>query len=88
MPPEVFPAVLPCPLFLSAVTAIDRVTAAVAMAELTPAGLLVALLFFLVLTMRDIQLGGSSADLMPDSEPGRATKASLYTGPVLRFQYW
>lgn len=58
------------------------------MAELTPAGLLVALLFFLILTMRDIQLGGSSADLMPDSEPGRATKASLYTGPVLRFQYW
>lgn len=81
MPPEVFPAVLPCPVFQPAVTA-------AAMAELTPAGLLVALLFFLILTMRDIQLGGSSADLMPDSEPGRATKASLYTGPVLRFQYW
>lgn len=57
------------------------------MAELTPAGLLVALLLFLILTMRDIQLGGSSADPQPDSEPGSAAKASLYTGPVLRFQY-
>lgn len=81
MPPEVFPAVLPSPLFQCSVTA-------AAMAELTPAGLLVALLFFLILTMRDIQLGGSSADLTPDSEPEGASKASLYTGPVLRFQYW
>lgn len=58
------------------------------MAELTPAGLLVALLFFVLLTMRDIQLGGSSANVTPDSEPARATKAPVYTGPVLRFQYW
>lgn len=66
---------------------------AAAMAEFGRTGLLAALLFFVALTVRDIQLSrsdrrGSSADVLPGSEPGRAAKYSLKTGPVLRFQYW
>lgn len=69
------------------------------MAEYSQAGLLAALLLFTALTVRDIYLGrsggqqpaerrGFSQDTLPDSEPGRPAKSSLYTGPVLKFQYW
>uniref|UniRef100_A0A3Q1GF94 Selenoprotein T n=1 Tax=Acanthochromis polyacanthus TaxID=80966 RepID=A0A3Q1GF94_9TELE len=71
------------------------------MAEYSQAGLLAALLLFTALTVRDVYLGrssphrgqqpterpGHSPDTVPDTEPGRPAKASLYSGPVLRFQY-
>lgn len=59
------------------------------MAEYSQAGLLAALLLFTALTVRDLYLGrpGLSPDNLPDTEPGKPAKSSLYTGPVLRFQY-
>ncbi|GLD68803.1 selenoprotein T2-like protein [Lates japonicus] len=68
------------------------------MAEYSQTGLLAALLVFTALTARDVYLGRSSLqrghppadspELSPaDTEPGKPTKSSLYTGPVLRFQY-
>ncbi|TKS65035.1 Selenoprotein T2 [Collichthys lucidus] len=73
------------------------------MAEYSQVGLLAALLLFTALTVRDVYLGRSSphrgqqpADgpslspdtVLPDTEPGKPAKSSLYTGPVLKFQYW
>lgn len=72
------------------------------MAEYSQAGLLAALLLFTALTVRDVYLGrsspqrghqaadgpGSSPDTLPDTEPGKPAKSSLYSGPVLKFQYW
>lgn len=72
------------------------------MAEYSQAGLLAALLLFTALTVRDVYLGrsspqrgqqsadspGLSPDNLPDTEPGKPAKASMYTGPVLKFQYW
>lgn len=68
------------------------------MAEYTQAGLLAALVLFTALTVRDVYLGrsslhragspGSSPEPLPDTGPGKPAKPSLYTGPVLRFQYW
>ncbi|KAF1385148.1 hypothetical protein PFLUV_G00127670 [Perca fluviatilis] len=70
------------------------------MAEYSQAGLLAALLLFTALTVRDVYVGRSnppralqadhsqSADspgLSP--EPGKPAKPSLYTGPLLKFQY-
>uniref|UniRef100_A0A3B4UWE2 Selenoprotein T n=1 Tax=Seriola dumerili TaxID=41447 RepID=A0A3B4UWE2_SERDU len=68
------------------------------MAEYSQAGLLAALLLFTALTVRDVYLGRSSPQRghppvnspglsPPDAEPGKPAKSSLYTGPVLRFQY-
>uniref|UniRef100_A0A3Q3GAC6 Selenoprotein T n=1 Tax=Labrus bergylta TaxID=56723 RepID=A0A3Q3GAC6_9LABR len=71
------------------------------MAEYSQAGLLAALLLFTALTVRDVYLGrmssqhgqqqadspGLSPDTLPGTEPGKPAKPSLYTGPVLRFQY-
>uniref|UniRef100_A0A3B5B5Y8 Selenoprotein T n=1 Tax=Stegastes partitus TaxID=144197 RepID=A0A3B5B5Y8_9TELE len=71
------------------------------MAEYSQAGLLAALLLFTALTVRDVYLGrsspqrgqqpadrqGLSPDTLADTEPGRPAKASLYSGPVLKFQY-
>ncbi|TMS01793.1 Selenoprotein T2 [Larimichthys crocea] len=72
------------------------------MAEYSQLGLLAALLLFTALTVRDVYLGRSSphrgqqpADgpslspdtVLPDTEPGKPAKSSLYTGPVLKFQY-
>uniref|UniRef100_A0A3Q1AWX8 Uncharacterized protein n=1 Tax=Amphiprion ocellaris TaxID=80972 RepID=A0A3Q1AWX8_AMPOC len=84
--------VSPCP---------SHVTSEADMAEYSQAGLLAALLLFTALTVRDVYLGrssphrgqqpadrpGHSPDSLPDTEPGRAAKASLYSGPVLRFRY-
>lgn len=68
------------------------------MAEFGPTGLLAVLLLFTGLTLRDVYVGrsnprpGSSADpelnVEPGTEGGKAAKAALYTGPVLRFRYW
>uniref|UniRef100_A0A8C2YYZ2 Selenoprotein T n=1 Tax=Cyclopterus lumpus TaxID=8103 RepID=A0A8C2YYZ2_CYCLU len=69
------------------------------MAEYSQVGLLAALLLFTALTVRDVYLGrsslqpagspaGISPDPLPDTGPGKPAKPSLYTGPVLRFQYW
>lgn len=67
------------------------------MAEYNQAGVLSAVLLFTALTARDIYLGRSSlqreqvtaANLQRDAVPGRdRAKPSLYSGPVLRFQYW
>ncbi|KAL6117179.1 uncharacterized protein ACO6RY_15019 [Pungitius sinensis] len=72
------------------------------MAEYSQAGLLAALLLFTALTLRDVYLGrsslqleqqptespGLSPDTLPDNGPGRAAKPSLYSGPMLKFQYW
>uniref|UniRef100_A0A3Q3M981 Uncharacterized protein n=2 Tax=Mastacembelus armatus TaxID=205130 RepID=A0A3Q3M981_9TELE len=71
------------------------------MAEYSQASLLAALLFFTALTVRDVYLGrlisqrghqqansvGTDRESLPDTEPGRAAKSSVYTGPVLKFQY-
>lgn len=71
------------------------------MAEFSQAGLLAALLLFTALTVRDVYLGrsspqrgdqqadspGLSPDTPPDLEPGKPGKSSMYTGPVLKFQY-
>ncbi|CAB1427058.1 unnamed protein product [Pleuronectes platessa] len=67
------------------------------MAEYSQGGLLAALLLFTALTARDVYLGRSSpqrghspADslgLSSATEPERPAKPSVYTGPVLRFQY-
>uniref|UniRef100_A0A3Q3KG69 Selenoprotein T n=1 Tax=Monopterus albus TaxID=43700 RepID=A0A3Q3KG69_MONAL len=71
------------------------------MAEYSQANLFAALLFFMALTVRDIYLGrsslqhghspgdrvGLSPDSLPEVEPGKVAKSSLYTGPVLKFQY-
>ena len=71
------------------------------MAEYSQAGLLAALLLFTALTVRDVYVGRSSpqrghqsadgaaaaTDMLPETEPGKAAK-SMYTGPVLKFQYW
>ena len=79
----------------------DRQTAA-DMAEYSQAGLLAALLFFTALTVRDIYLGrsspqrgqqpadspGLSPDTLPDTDPGKQTKSTVYSGPLLKFQYW
>lgn len=72
------------------------------MAEYSQAGLLAALLLFTALTVRDIYLGrsslqrgqqpaerpGLSPETLSDISPGKPIKSSLYTGPVLKFQYW
>lgn len=72
------------------------------MAEYSQAGLLAALLLFTALTVRDIYLGrsnlqrgqqpverpGLSPDTLLDTDPGKPAKPSMYTGPVLKFQYW
>ncbi|TDG95887.1 hypothetical protein EPR50_G00244240 [Perca flavescens] len=70
------------------------------MAEYSQAGLLAALLLFTALTVRDVYVSrlnppralqaahSQSAD-SPDlsAEPGKPAKPSLYTGPLLKFQY-
>lgn len=69
------------------------------MADYNPLALLSALLFFTALTARDIYLGRSSPErgqvttpsLYRDAEPSaHSAKArpGLYSGPVLKFQYW
>lgn len=64
------------------------------MAEYSQTGLLVALFLFTALTLRDIYVGRSSSQSghqppdNPDTEPGKPAKAAIYSGPVLRFQYW
>ena len=72
------------------------------MAEYSQAGLLAALLFFTALTVRDIYLGrlspqrghqpadspGLSSDTLSYTDPGKPAKSSLYTGHVLKLQYW
>lgn len=68
------------------------------MAEYGHTGLLAAVLLFTALTVRDIYLGSSSPQgghqppdgsaLSPNTEAGKPGKATLYSGPVLRFQYW
>ncbi|CAM9120620.1 unnamed protein product [Lampetra planeri] len=72
------------------------------MAEYSQQGLFAALLLFTALTLRDVYNGratsqsgqqpaeipGLSPDRLPETEPGKPAKPSLYTGPVLRFQYW
>lgn len=61
------------------------------MAEYSQLGLLAALLLFTVLTLRDVYVGKSSSQQFAagsEMEPGRAAKAAMYVGPVLKFQYW
>lgn len=64
------------------------------MAEYSQAGILAALLLFSALTVWDVYVGrsgpqrpGLSPGGSPEPEPNRAAKTSMYTGPVLRFQY-
>ena len=73
------------------------------MAEYTQKGILTALLFFSAVTLRDIYVGrsqsqqqgpqasdslGMAEDSLPDAGTTKPGKPSLYTGPVLKFQYW
>lgn len=67
------------------------------MAEYSQTGILTALLLFTVVTVKDIYVSRSSMtqqdSMRPDSllEPDIQTpkqKPKLYTGPVLKFQFW
>ena len=73
------------------------------MAEYTQKGILTAVLFFSAITLRDIYVGrsqtqqpgpqaseslGPASDSPPDAGTAKPGKPSLYTGPVLKFQYW
>ncbi|MBN3282804.1 SELT2 protein, partial [Polyodon spathula] len=71
------------------------------MAEYSQAGILTAVLLFTAFTLRDVYLGktsvqqhqdANSLDMEPDdlreTEPHKLAKQTLYTGPVLKFQYW
>uniref|UniRef100_A0A8C4XCG2 Selenoprotein T n=1 Tax=Erpetoichthys calabaricus TaxID=27687 RepID=A0A8C4XCG2_ERPCA len=57
------------------------------MAEYNQTGLMVALVLFTVLTVRDIYLGKTTVQLQEEKEPHIAAKQRLYSGPVLKFQY-
>uniref|UniRef100_A0A673ND83 Selenoprotein T n=1 Tax=Sinocyclocheilus rhinocerous TaxID=307959 RepID=A0A673ND83_9TELE len=61
------------------------------MAEYSQAGILTALLLFTALTVRDIYVGRSSMTQQdstgPDLHTQRQNKHTLYTGPVLKFQF-
>ncbi|KAG2463546.1 SELT2 protein, partial [Polypterus senegalus] len=70
------------------------------MAEYNQTGLMVALILFTVLTVRDIYLGKTTVQLQEakdsrglkpekqeEKEPHIAAKQRLYSGPVLKFQY-
>ncbi|CAL8268983.1 unnamed protein product [Boreogadus saida] len=72
------------------------------MAEYTQKGILTAVLFFSAITLRDIYVGrsqtqqqgpqaseslGMASDSLPDAGTVKPGKPSLYTGPVLKFQY-
>uniref|UniRef100_A0A3Q3VV69 Selenoprotein T n=1 Tax=Mola mola TaxID=94237 RepID=A0A3Q3VV69_MOLML len=71
------------------------------MAEYSQSGLLAALLLFTALTVRDVYVGrlslrhghqsaerpDLSRDNLRDTDPGPPPKSSLYSGPVLKFQY-
>lgn len=62
------------------------------MAEYSQTGILTALLLFTVVTVRDIYVGRSSMTQQDsagtDIHIERQSKHTLYTGPVLKFQFW
>lgn len=69
------------------------------MAEYSQTGILTALLLFTVVTVRDIYVGRTmtqhqasesldvGSDSLRDVDPQKIAKHTLYTGPVLKFQY-
>uniref|UniRef100_A0A674B5L0 Selenoprotein T n=1 Tax=Salmo trutta TaxID=8032 RepID=A0A674B5L0_SALTR len=72
------------------------------MAEYSQTGILTALLLFTIVTVKDIYVGRSmmtqhpaqasdslnmGADRLRDADPQRLSKQTLYTGPVLKFQF-
>jgi len=62
------------------------------MAEYSQTGILTALLLFTVVTVKDIYVGRNSMiqqdSTVPDMHTQRPNKHTLYTGPVLKFQFW
>lgn len=61
------------------------------MAEYSQTGILTALLLFTVVTVKDIYVGRNSMTQQdsagPEINTQRQNKHTLYTGPVLKFQF-